>query len=443
MPLGLGRTLFCSTGMMLDVIAGRAGGSLFGLFKLWVLVTVGLQVLLFGLMGLALRRVLGLAAAHVWLAAFLCHTRFIQTSLAIWPENFALVFALAAAVVLMGEGIGARWRLALSLVAALLMVQMKEVSLFYVPALALLAALVAAPEGASWRTRSWVFIGYGLVCGVVSGALFIIVEWVVPGLSEARGYLVSQHYGGDKAGVHLFGENVVVLTRMLARSPLLVAAAVVGALAGSVQAGARRDQRFWALGAMGGLLLFPPLIFVAATAWREILERYADALLPAMATLAAWPFTLRDGDKRSRWWLGGSLVLGVLLFVAADWSFLRDRFRDASESLPRQEAMTWLVHEPLALVVSEDSWAAQYVACHGRSDGKEAPWVILWPGWDFTARHRIPEDWLQAQRATGRKLAFSASTAENLGMSEEHLAAMLNDWEFQRHPCGWWIGTLR
>ena len=446
--LVMGRTLYCWMGQCFFKLSQMASmDPLFGGFRLWVVSTQFVQALLLFAAGLAVARRMGLAAAHVFLAALATRTGLTILFLGVWPENWAMILMITACLVMTSRSLGVPARLGLGLFAAILMGLMKEVAIYYVPALALLAFL-ALPEIPRLKrvalTGAWAV----LAAFVPMFITVSVLPRLLPGLAEAQAAATAATLSSVSPDLNAWGRfarNACWLWQPAVKSPIFYALAVAGFLRSGIGlARGTISRRSLAIFLFALALTVVPMTVICALAARVAMSRYMTTVAPGLALMGALflanPLPSWLALPRCRASLAALICLAMVCF--ADRKDLRHHHVQGRIDQKRYKEMLKLQDTPLSVFGYMDSWPALYINRASAPPGGKVRWDMRFHNWRSPTEqngYSPTREWAESNLARGVGLAISSTADSRLGHLPKFLRRRFPDLKFQRHASGWWI----
>lgn len=446
--LGWGRSAFIFLGYLArDLGILVLWADLFTTWKMWMISGLVLHAFTLVPLTVLLIRWIGPMATHVAMGIFVLYPQQMVTLFGVWAENQALTAFLLAALVLGTRTIPIKPRLIISAVLGVTMVLIKEVNVFYIPFLALLAFWQLPPTD-SLRRRLGIAAAHGAAILIVSLLVyFIVYPLFMPELQGARKYLEQRYFGMETVG---YGAGTLIITAIYA---ILMDSGIVLLLCLLILPWLLVHLTGWRLRAirsqlplltLGLTLTLVPFLILVTSGQVEMMTRQAIVLVPGLALLAAVPWA--RPLPRS---LAGSLtkrvtitaILAVLMLGFSNWKIIREFSYHSQQDARRYEHMKTLFDEETGVWVGVDSWPAHYMLRFSDAPPHRDIWDIHWPGWDQRENLEEALQWRDGQVEANRRVVLSKNVVDRLATTPEELFALFPGYTFEEHPSEWWVGT--
>lgn len=445
--LGWGRTTFILMGHFAKLLGMNVlWPDLFSTWRVWLSIGLILHAFTLVPLTLVLIRWIGPMATHIAMGLFVIYPQQILVLFGVWAENQALTAFLIAALILSMRAPPMATRLVLSGFFAVLMVLLKEVNIYYVPFLALLA-FWTFPRTEPLPRRLLRACLYGAIIIILSLIVyFLLLPWIFPGMNETRRYLEERYFGMETVGIGAAPRILSTIIRVLWVSGTLLPLCILILPWAAIHLTSWRLRLFRShlpLVTLALVLTGVPLAILLTSGQVEMMDRQVLALLPGLALLAALPWarplppSLAHSFRRRV--VLTTLILLIML-VVSKWSLVREYSFNSQLDARRYHHMESLLHERTGLWVGADSWPAHYLSLYGPEAPRPPLWDIIWPDWTEREIEEEALAWRDRQVAHNRRVALSESIVRNLDRDIEEIFLLFPGYTFTLHPSGWWVG---
>ncbi len=434
-PLGFGRPVFCKLGEFFALVAKAINPTdIFSLYRVWS--AAGLLFLAASLSTLlwSISQRVNEAAAFLFGGAYVLHIDSLELWLEVWPENWARATGFfAAAFLLLPRGNRWLW-LVCSIVAAVLMVWIKETAASFLPGLAILAL---ATERGNWRRRLMIVFVWFAAASATGVSFHFLSPKFIDGLAESQRDWLGNQFSGENAvipGLQTVMTNSAELWRTLWQSPGQVVTGFAGLVFGllSFFRVHRFDARTWTI-LSAVALLTGPWLFVTLTGATMGMARYSREFIPGLLMMAVVPLISHRPDRVELWQKCYAAIAVFVFVMTLQSGQLARHERDERGSYIRYLHMQTLCGEGVALIAGHDAWAAHFVHLQTVGGMENYKWAIAW---STDAQGLPPEAWLEEQRLSGRRIAVHDSVPSGVGIDlNEYLARLPG--EYTWHFSGW------